>query len=392
MRNFLLVIFVLCFSTSCSNELSKIHKRIVLVDTHNDLLTSQTMEGKDVSHRLTTGHSDIPRLKEGGVDVQFFSVWTGEKARNEEGFFKDAMEQIDSLEFIAIRNVDKMKITADYDEIKKILRQNKLVSLIGVEGGHMIEEDLEKLETLYKRGMSYLTLTHNNSISWASSARDETERVETLTQKGLNDFGREVVKRLNERGIMIDLSHVGEKTFYDVLELTTKPVILSHSSVYAISPHFRNVNDEQIKAVAKNNGVICINFYSSFLNEEFNTAYEKLMGPEGETIKDSVQGLYTERKDKVKYWEEYVAGMLERYRPSYTSIVDHIDYIVKLVGVDYVGIGADLDGVDSLPVGFDDATDYPLITAELMKRGYSTRDIKKIMGKNVLRVLKANAK
>ena len=390
MRSYLLVISVLCLTASCSNELSKVHQRLVLVDTHNDLLTSQTMDGKDVSQRLTTGHSDIPRLKEGGVDVQFFSVWTGEKARNKEGFFSDAMEQIDSLEFIAIRNVDKMKLTSGYSDVKKILRQKKLVGLIGVEGGHMIEEDLQKLETLYNRGMSYLTLTHNNSVSWASSARDETERAETLSQKGLNDFGREVVKRLNERGIMIDLSHVGEKTFYDVLEITTKPVILSHSSVYAISPHFRNVTDDQIKAVAKNNGVICVNFYSSFLNAEFNEAYEKLKGPEGKTIKDSVQGLYADRKDKVKYWEEYVAGILERYRPSYTSIADHIDYIVKLVGVNYVGIGADLDGVDSLPVGFDDATDYPLITGELMKRGYSIADIKKIMGKNVLRVLKAN--
>src|SRR5690606_4778788 len=146
------------------------------------------------------------------------------------------------------------------------------------------------------------------------------------------------------------------------------------------------------KAVAKNEGVICINFYSAFLSDAFNVEYEKLMGPEGKTIKDSIQELYSDKKDKVRYWEEYVSGMLERYRPSYTSIVDHIDYIVKLVGVDYVGIGADLDGVDSLPVGFDDATDYPLITAELMKRGYSTRDIKKIMGKNVLRVLKANTK
>src|SRR5690606_20133831 len=239
MRSYLLVISVLCLTASCSNELSKVHQRLVLVDTHNDLLTSQTMDGKDVSQRLTTGHSDIPRLKEGGVDVQFFSVWTGEKARNKEGFFSDAMEQIDSLEFIAIRNVDKMKLTSGYSDVKKILRQKKLVGLIGVEGGHMIEEDLQKLETLYNRGMSYLTLTHNNSVSWASSARDETERAETLSQKGLNDFGREVVKRLNERGIMIDLSHVGEKTFYDVLEITTKPVILSHSSVYAISPHFR---------------------------------------------------------------------------------------------------------------------------------------------------------
>lgn len=392
MRLFLFVISVLCFGSSCSHSFNKVHQRSILVDTHNDLLTSQTLEGRDVSNRLTEGHSDLYRLKEGGVDVQFFSVWTGETARNKEGFFRDAMEQIDSLEFITLRNVEKMSLASSYTQVKNILRQNKLVSLIGVEGGHMIEDDLEKLEILHQRGMSYLTLTHNNSTSWASSARDETQRASSLKQKGLNDFGRKIIARMNERGIMIDLSHVGEKTFYDVLASTTKPVILTHSSVYALAPHFRNVNDEQIKALAKNQGVICINFYSAFLSESFNIEYEKLMGPEGKTLKDSIQGLYTDRKDKVRYWEEYVAGMLERYRPSYTSIVDHIDYIVKLVGVDYVGIGADLDGVDSLPVGFDDATDYPIITQELVKRGYTSADIKKILGKNVLRVLKANRK
>ncbi|MBA2499488.1 MAG: membrane dipeptidase [Chitinophagaceae bacterium] len=365
---------------------------MVLADTHNDLLTSQTLEGRDVSERLSEGHSDIPRLMEGGVDIQFFSVWTGEKPRNTEGFFKDAMQQIDSLEFITLRNVTKMSLASNYRQVKSLIRQDKLVGLIGVEGGHMIEDDMEKLEILYQRGMMYLTLTHNNSTSWASSARDETLHAETLSHKGLNDFGRQVVKRMNERGIMIDLSHAGEQTFYDVLGLTTKPVILSHSSVYSLSPHFRNVNDDQIRALARNNGVICINFYSAFLSEEFNTEYEKLLGPDGQTKKDSLQGLYADRKDKIKYWEQYVTGMLERYRPSYTRIADHIDYIVKMVGIDYVGIGADLDGVDSLPVGFDDATDYPLITQELIKRGYSTSDIKKISGKNVLRVLKANAR
>lgn len=392
MRIFLFVISVLCFGSSCSHTYQTIHQRSVLVDTHNDLLTSQTLEGRDVSNRLTEGHSDLHRLKDGGVDVQFFSVWTGETARNKEGFFRDAMEQIDSLEFITLRNVEKMSLASGYSQVKDISRQNKLVSLIGVEGGHMIEDDLEKLEILYQRGVSYLTLTHNNSTSWASSARDETQGSPALKHKGLNDFGRQIIKRMNERGMMIDLSHVGEQTFYDVLESTTKPVILTHSSVYALSQHFRNVNDDQIKAVAKNGGVICINFYSAFLDQTFNIQYEKLMGPGGKDIKDSIQSLYTERKDKAKHWEEYVTGMLERYRPQYTSIVDHIDYIVKLVGVNYVGIGADLDGVDSLPVGFDDATDYPVITQELVKRGYSTSDIKKILGKNVLRVLKANRK
>jgi membrane dipeptidase len=347
------------------------------------------LEGIDISHRINSGQSDLDRFKDGGVDVQFFSVWTGEKPRNEEGFFKDANQEIDSLEFIILRNTDRMVPGYTFRDVKKGIRQKKLVALIGVEGGHMIEGDLDKLDSLYRRGMRYMTLTWNNSNSWATSAMDETEHADSLPHKGLTEFGKQVIKRMNELGVIVDLSHTGEQTFYDAIAATTKPVLLSHSSVWNICPVFRNVKDDQIRAVAKNGGVICINFYSGFLDSNFAKKMDELEGTRGKQIKDSLKQYYDAAKMN-EIWKQYFSAELEPYRPTISKLVDHIDYIVKLVGDDYVGIGSDFDGVSSVPVGLDDVTKYPLITEELRKRGYSKKSIKKILGGNVLRVMKAN--
>jgi membrane dipeptidase len=376
---------------SQSQSTKKLHFKAILVDTHNDVLSSSVLEGKDISHRLTTGHSDLDRWKEGGLDVQFFSIWTDKTPRNKEGFFKDANQEIDSLEIITLRNPFRMTIATTQKQVKKGIRQQKLVALIGVEGGHMIEDDLNKLDSLYKRGMRYMTLTWNNSTSWASSAMDETQHADSLKHKGLTEFGKQVVHRMNELGVIVDLSHVGEQTFYDALTTTSKPVLLSHSSVWNICPVFRNVKDDQIKAVAKNRGVICVNFYSGFIDSNFAKKMTELEGTEGKRIKDSLGKNYDAAKLN-EIWRKYFSGQLEPYRPTISKLVDHIDYIVKLVGDDYVGIGSDFDGVSSLPVGMDDVTKYPLITDELKKRGYSNKSIKKILGGNVMRVMKANFK
>jgi membrane dipeptidase len=397
MRSFQYILFLFSLS-SCVGSVSKLHRKAVLADTHNDVLSSQTLEGRDISHRLTTGHSDLDRWKEGGVDVQFFSVWTGEKARNKEarpddpfgqGFFKDANQEIDSLEILALRNYDRMKLATSFREVKKGIHRGKLVALIGVEGGHMIEDDLSKLDSLFKRGMRYLTLTWNNSTNWATSAMDETLHGDSLQHKGLTEFGKQVVKRMNELGCIIDLSHVGIQTFYDAIATTTKPVLLSHSSVWNICPVFRNVKDDQIKAVAKNGGVICINFYSGFIDSNFAKKMAELEGTRGQQIKDSLKQYFDAAKMN-EVWRKLFSAELEPYRPTLSQLVDHIDYIVKLVGDDYVGIGSDFDGVSSLPKGMDDVTRYPLITEELKKRGYSNKSIKKILGGNVMRVMKAN--
>lgn len=389
MRYLILFSLLLASVFVIAQSARKIHFKAILVDTHNDVLSSSVLEGKDISHRINSGQSDLDRFREGGVDVQFFSVWTGEKARNKEGFFKDANQEIDSLEFIVLRNADRMMPAYTFHDVKKGIRQRKLVTLIGVEGGHMIEGDLNKLDSLYKRGMRYMTLTWNNSNSWATSAMDETEHADSLPHKGLTEFGKQVIKRMNELGVMVDLSHTGEQTFYDAIAATTKPVLLSHSSVWNICPVYRNVKDDQIRAVAKNGGVICVNFYSGFLDSNFAKKMDELEGTRGKQIKDSLKQYYDAAKMN-EIWRQYFSTELEPYRPTISKLADHIDYIVKLVGDDYVGIGSDFDGVSSLPVGMDDVTKYPLITEELRKRGYSKKSIKKILGGNVLRVMKAN--
>jgi membrane dipeptidase len=384
----LIPVFLLLISASVHAQKTGIHYRSVLVDTHNDILSSAVLEGKDISHRLDVGHSDLPRWMEGGVDVQFFSVWTDKRPRRPEGFFHDANEEIDSLYSIIRRNPGKIILAKNYRDVKRGIKQQKLVALIGVEGGHMIENDLKNLETLYDRGMRYLTLTWNNSTSWASSAMDEVYLPDSLSHKGLTDFGIQVVRRMNELGIIVDLSHAGEKTFFDAIAIVKKPVFLSHSSVWNLSPVFRNLKDEQIRAVARNNGVICINFYPEFIDSNYFNKSEEL-GRNKKRIKDSLQSLFgAEMADKK--WNEFRDQQLKPLLPRWQQVVDHIDYIVKLVGDDYVGIGADFDGVSALPDGIKDVTSYPMITGELIRRGYSEKSIKKILGGNALRVMKAN--
>ena len=368
----------------------KLHFKSVLVDTHNDVLSSSVLDGDDISQRLKNGHSDFFRWKDGGLDVQFFSVWTGEKARNAEGFYKDANQEIDSLDRLVERNPDKIMKAFTYADVKKGIRQKKLVALIGVEGGHMIEDDMGKLEALYNRGMRYMTLTWNNSTSWATSARDEVQRPDSFKVKGLNELGKEIVKKMNDLGVMVDLSHVGEQTFYDAIALTSKPVILSHSSVWSICPVFRNVKDEQIKAVAKNKGVICINFYAGFIDSVFSRKIMELEAGEGKNLRDSLRKLNYDEAMMNKIRGELFHDKLKGYLPDVRKVVDHIDHIVKLAGVDYVGIGSDYDGISFPPKGLEDVTTYPLITEELKIRGYSNKAIKKILGGNVLRVMKAN--
>lgn len=373
-----------------AQSMARVHEKAIVVDTHNDCLTGLVLEGKDLATRLNTGHSDLYRWKKGGLDLQFFSVWTDKMPRNKEGFFQDALQEIDSLHRIILRNPDRMTTGDSFREIKRRAHKDKLVSLIGVEGGHMIENDLAKLDSLYALGMKYLTLTWNNSTDWASSAMDETLHPERLKQKGLTPFGKQVVERLNELGVMVDLSHVGEQTFYDAIAVSKKPVILSHSSVWSICPVFRNVKDDQIRAVANNGGVICINFYSGFISREYDQVQKTLL-LEKEKFRLSLAGVpVPDSLYSMKKWEYKYDSIMNATRPSLEQLVDHIDYIVKLVGDRYVGIGSDYDGVGSVPVGLEDVTTYPKITEELIRRGYSNKSIKRILGGNVLRVMKAN--
>jgi len=364
----------------------EIHAKAILVDTHNDFLMKAIDLGMVMDHDLTgRTHSDLVRLKKGGLDVQIFSVYCDGDTKNPFAYANRAM---DSLDAVALRNPDKIIKVFNYAEMLRAVKQHKIAAMLGVEGGHMIEDDLEKLEAMYKRGARYLTLTHNIAPSWATSAADETTKP-NLPNKGLTEFGRQVVQRMNQLGMMIDVSHSGDQTFWDVIKLSTKPIIASHSSVYSLVPHRRNLKDDQIKAIAKNGGVIQVNFNPGFIDSSFDKKDAVFMAKhktENDSLmKGGMKDYYVLDCLNNKYAEEANA-----MRPPLSVLIDHIDYIVKLVGVDYVGLGSDFDGINLTPQQLDDVTSYPLITKALVEKGYSKKDINKILGKNLLRVLKAN--
>ena len=386
MKSNLFLIFVLFTQQLFAQSYQKIHSQAILIDTHNDILT-QTMEKGFVFDTDLKGktHSDLARWQQGGVDVQFFSVFCDGKQVNPYNF---AVRQMDTLDAVVKRNPDKIVEVANTKELLKVVKQNKIAAFFGVEGGHMIENDLSKLEYFYKRGTRYMTLTWNNSTDWATSAFDETFKKD-LKHKGLTDFGKQIVHRMNELGMMVDISHVGEQTFWDVISTTTKPVIASHSSVYSLCHHQRNLKDAQIKAVAKNGGVIQVNFYSGFLDSNFQKKkakfVEKHKSENDSLIKTGMADYFIDEYLAAKYPDE-----VQNLRAPFSLLMEHIEYIIHLVGVDYVGLGSDFDGIESPPALLDDVTTYPLITKALLEKGYSKKDVTKILGGNLLRVLKAN--
>ncbi|MFZ1306769.1 MAG: dipeptidase, partial [Ferruginibacter sp.] len=295
------------------------------------------------------------------------------------------------------RNPNKMMQAFTAADIKKAVAQKKLAVLLGVEGGHMIENDLNKLDALYKRGVRYMTITWNNSTDWATSALTETSLQlppkeggpGSVKKMGLTEFGKLVIKRMNELGMLVDLSHVGEKTFWDAINTTTKPVLVSHSCVFSICPHRRNLKDDQIKAVGKNGGVIHLNFYSGFIDSSFDRRTD-LFNNNHKAERDSLLKQNPEPYFADVFLFEKYPEEVKALRPPLAALIDHLDHIVKLIGVDHVGLGSDYDGVNSLPQQLDDVTAMPLITKELMARGYSKKDIRKILGENFLRLFNAN--
>ena len=364
----------------------KIHRKAIVVDTHNDILTQVMERGVALDTDLTgITYSDLYRWKKGGLDVQFFSVWSDGNQANP---FQFALRQMDTLDAVAKRNPEKIAEVSNSKELYKVVKQHKVAAMFGIEGGHQIENDLSKLDSLYKRGARYMTLTWNNSTPWATSAFDETF-TKDLQHKGLTDFGRQVVQRMNALGMMVDISHVGEQTFWDVINTTTKPVIASHSSVYNICPHQRNLKDDQIKAIAKNGGVIQVNFYSGFLDSTY-TRKKDIFFVKHKSESDSLSKSGMSENMVENYMFSKYRNEVQALRPPFSLLMQHIEYIINLVGVDYVGLGSDFDGIESSPLQLDDVTSYPLITKALVEKGYSEKDIDKILGGNLLRVLKAN--
>jgi len=363
-----------------------LHQQSLVVDMHADVLL-QVLRGADISKRLDYGHVDLVRLKEGGVDVQFFSIWPNPSLYGKGGMFNQSIREIDILNTIIKNNRDKISLTRTPDEIEKISHSGKIAACIGVEGGTAIENDLGKLQILYDRGARYLSLTWNDSPDWASSSKDETSS-DFKGHKGLNEFGRDVIHWMNDKGMIVDVSHSGEQTFWDVIGESNKPIIASHSCAYNLCAHYRNLSDKQIRAIGKNGGVIFINFYPGYLVNGFNRNYSALR-KSSQALLDSMKLVYgNDNLGYRKYRNSYYAENSENFCPDVGVIVDHMDYIISLIGDDHIGLGSDFDGISIVPQGIDDVSKMPEITRIMLKRGYSTERIKKILGGNFMRVFR----
>jgi len=366
-----------------SEHARQLHMRSIVVDTHDD--TTQRLvgdKGFDIARRNTTGNIDIPRMREGGLDAIFFSIWmngdvTGPIA------VKRALDQIDAVREAVRTHPGDLVLATTAAEIRQAHAAKKIAALMGVEGGHMIDNDLGILRTFAALGVRYMTLTHSLNTPWADSSGDKP------AHDGLAPFGREVVRELNRLGMMVDISHVADKTFFDALETTKVPVIASHSSARAITNAPRNMTDDMLRAMTKNGGVVMINYHAGFLSEEFRTAKP---GPALQARLDAVakrcgdnEGCSIPANDRL-YHDAMLSG--EMPRVSWEKIVEHIDHVAKIAGVDHVGLGSDFDG-STMPIGMESAANLPKITDALLKKGYSDADVEKILGGNILRVMEA---
>jgi membrane dipeptidase len=351
----------LLFITSVAGgqSLQRLHNKAIVVDSHNDIITACIEKNVRMDQDLRgKTHSDLQRMKEGGLDVQIFSVWCdGEKPAP----FQFANREMDLLDDVIKNNPDKIALTRTTAEMEQAVKEKKIAALFGVEGGHMIENSLEKLEQLYARGARYLTLTWN----------------------------KEVVKRMNRLGMMVDLSHVGEQTFWDAIATTRSPVIVSHSNAWSICPVPRNLKDDQILAVGKNGGVIALNFYSGFVDSTYKKK-EALFQQAHKKEIDSLIATGVQTEYALTLITEKYAAESDAARPSLEQLLAHLDHIVGLIGSEHVGIGSDFDGISSSPKGLEDVTSYPLLTSALIKRGFTKQQVYNILGGNIIRVWKAN--
>jgi membrane dipeptidase len=368
--------------TTVSPQARDLHFNSIVVDTHDDT-TQRLLDPKfDFAARHTDGSVDIPRMREGGMDAIFFSIWipgtvTGPVA------VERALTQIAAVRETVARHPDDLVLCTTVDEIRAAKKSKKIAVLMGVEGGHMINDSLANLDKFYNLGVRYMTLTHTVNTIWADSSGDKP------AHDGLTPFGKQVIAEMNKLGMMVDISHVADKTFYDVLAVSQAPVVASHSSCRALCTHPRNMTDAMIKALAAQGGVIQINYHVGFLSQEFQDASKANpeLGKqiEAEAKKRCHGDEACELIEADKITRDYVAqGKLPRV--DWTAIIEHIDHAVRLVGPDHVGLGSDFDGAD-MPYGMEDASHLPQITSALLAKGYSPADIQKILGGNTLRLM-----
>jgi len=362
-----------------------VHDRAIVIDTHADTTQRLIFDPRfDIGERHKDGNVDIPRMRDGGLDAQFFSIWVPSDVTGPIAV-KRAFDQIDAVREMVRTHSRDMAFATTAAEIREAVKQKKIAVLMGVEGGHMIDDDMRQLRNFAALGVRYMTLTHFKNNNWADSSTD------TPAHNGLTPFGKDVVREMNRLGIMVDISHVADKTFYDAVAITTAPVIASHSSCRALTNHPRNMTDDMLRALAKNGGVVMINYHAGFISEPFRVASEKQKGDVVTAMSamskkcggnEACTTMESERLDH----EAMAKGELPKV--TWDAIIAHIDHAVKIAGVDHVGLGSDFDGA-TMPIGMEDASKLPAITEALLKKGYSEQDVDKILGGNLLRVMEA---
>jgi membrane dipeptidase len=364
----------------------KIHKKAIIVDGHNDIPSPMVDEDFDLSTNSLGKfhkdgdpfHTDLSRFKQSGITGEFFSIYVAASYATNGGAARRALDLIDATYREVEKYPNQLTFCTTSTDIIRAKKSGKLCALMGIEGGHAIEDSLYALRDFYRLGIRYMTLTHNNTNNWADACCSEAKH------GGLSDFGKQVVKEMNRLGMLVDISHVSDDTMNDVLDIATAPVIYSHSSARKFSDHKRNVPDDILKRVAKNGGVVMINFYPAFLDQR----YRDESGQRDQRLKTQLDAIREQYKDNREGLNEAMRKLYSAnpiYVPSYTKIVDHIDHIKQVAGIDYIGIGSDYDGVPLLPEPMQGAEDLVMVTYEMLRRGYSEKDILKVLGGNFMR-------
>lgn len=372
---------------------ARLHQRAIVVDGHNDIPTVMLGSGTSIADKSPWTHTDLARMKAGGLTGVFFSIYVeGDLAEKPTviggGSLRRAIDLIDLSYRQVERYPDSLVLATTAAEIRKAKRDGKIAVLMGIEGGHAIENSLSALRVLHRLGCRYMTLTHTNSNEWADSSGFSGPP--PVRHHGLTPFGEEVVREMQRLGMLVDISHVSDETFNGVMRVAQAPVIASHSSARALADHRRNLSDDMLRALAKNKGVAMVNFWSVFISNEYQAAAKAWFEKNGKTWNE----LRAKYKDNAIGFREALTKLRAESgeqlpKVPISVLIDHIDHMVKVAGIDHVGLGSDFDGVDALPEGIDGVDSFPRITLELLKRGYKDEDVLKILGENFLRVFEA---
>lgn len=374
------LILIVNITAFCQDEVETLHRKALVWDCHNDLVYRVLYEKLDIGDRLPVGHVDIPRLKEGHVDVQTVALFV-QNFLYPDKCARQTFQLIEAMTAAIEKNADSVELARSGADVERIVKEGKIAMPLAIEGGHAIEDDLELLRKFHSLGVSSMTITHNISHGWADSSGDKPK------WGGLNDLGRKVIREMNRIGMVIDISHVSDETFFDVMETTENPVIASHSGCRALNPHHRNMSDEMLKALGKNGGVIGIVFVLPFLTPEYNKTMGDLQAISQPWFRLTPQVEDLDVRIAIEHLRAGQDWPMENL-PTIEDVLDHIDHAVKIAGVDHVGLGADMYPRTPSPVGIRGVQDYPHITRGLKKRGYSDEDVRKILGSNFLRVWK----